>query len=411
MLKRVETFKDFFALERNIVVLGLTGFVANLASWSWLAFLPLYIQLLGADIVQLGIVLMVSTFVVYAMQLPGGILADRFGRKPLIIVGGLVTAVTWFFMGIVTDWVAIFPILIISNLAYALYYPAMNAMTADSVSETQRGTAFGLLYAFGSLPTALGPLIGGFLAPHNVISEYRPLFFWSAVILIICSLLRWVLLRETLEMRIMRVNGNFNFLFRGLLFALVVAGCLWTFGSWYMFQFSPVYAKLVLGLSNPEIGMMLFAGLIVGVFGPLFGKFSDRIGEKTCITLGWVLWAVTTVGWLFSTNASVAIAWYGVNGVVYTLQYVSTQALVMKLSPSRLRGRAIGVFSSITGVIGSIGILVGGKLWDVFGAVFSFLLCASLVLPATIILLFFVKRPSGSVFILNKSCDAYNGRG
>jgi MFS family permease len=392
MLKRVKAFQDFFALERNVLVLGLTGFIATLASWSWLGFLPLYIQLLGADMVQLGIVLMVSTFVVYAMQLPGGVLADRFGRKPIIVVCGFITAVTWFFMGIATNWLTILPILVVSNLAYALYFPAMSAMTADSVSEARRGTAFGTLYAFGSLPTALGPLIGGFLVPHNVVSEYRPLFFWSAGILIFCSVLRWLLLRETLERRIAPINENFSFLFRGFLFALLIAGCLWAFGSWCMFQFSSVYAKLVLGLSNLEIGMMLFAGLIVGIFGPFFGKLSDRIGEKTCIILGWLLWAVTTVAWLYSNNALLAIAWYGVNGVMYTLQYVPTQALVMKLSPSKLRGRAIGMYSSITGVVGAIGILAGGTLWDVFGAVFPFLLCAVLVVPATVILLLFVKK-------------------
>jgi len=392
MLKWVETFKDFFALERNVLVLGLTGFLATLVSWSWLAFLPLYIQLLGADIVQLGIVLTVSTFVVYAMQLPGGVLADRFGRKPIIVVCGLITAVTWFFMGIATNWLAFFPILVVSNLVYALYFPAINAMTADSVSEARRGTAFGTLYAFGSLPTALAPLIGGFLVPHNVVSEYRPLFFWSAGILIFCSVLRWLLLRETLQRQFTPIKEDFSFLFRGFLFALMIAGCLWNFGSWCMFQFSPVYAKLVLGLSNPEIGVMLFAGSIIGIFGSLFGKLSDRISEKTCIILGWLLWAVTTIAWLYSNNALLAIAWYGVNGVMYTLQYVPTQALVMKLSPSKLRGRAIGMFSSITGVVGSIGILAGGTLWDVFGAVFPFLLSAVLVLPATVILLLFVKK-------------------
>lgn len=392
MLKWVKTFKDFFALERNVLVLGLTGFLATLVSWSWLAFLPLYIQLLGADMVQLGIVLTVSTFVVYAMQLPGGVLADRFRRKPIIVVCGLITAVTWFFMGIATNWLAFFPILVVSNLVYALYFPAMNAMIADSVSEARRGTAFGTLYAFGSLPTALAPLIGGFLVPHNVVSEYRPLFFWSAGILIFCSVLRWLLLRETLQRQFAPIKEDFSFLFRGFLFVLMIAGCLWTFGSWCMFQFSPVYAKLVLGLSNPEIGVMLFAGSIIGIFGSLFGKLSDRIGEKTCIILGWLIWAVTTIAWLYSKNALLAIAWYGVNGVVYTLQYVPTQALVMKLSPSKLRGRAIGMFSSITGVVGSIGILAGGTLWDVFGAVFPFLLSAVLVLPATVILLLFVKK-------------------
>jgi hypothetical protein len=70
----------------------------------------------------------------------------------------------------------------------------------------------------------------------------------------------------------------------------------------------------------------------------------------------------------------------------------------MKLSPSKLRGRATGMFSSITGVVGSIGILAGGKLWDAFGAVLPFLVCAGLVLPATVILLFFPKKSSSSIF-------------
>jgi hypothetical protein len=50
------------------------------------------------------------------------------------------------------------------------------------------------------------------------------------------------------------------------------------------------------------------------------------------------------------------------------------------------------MYSSITGVVGAIGILAGGTLWDVFGAVFPFLLCAVLVVPATVILLLFVKK-------------------
>ncbi|MCU0860252.1 MAG: MFS transporter [Thermoplasmata archaeon] len=77
-----------------------------------------------------------------------GRLRERFGRYPIMRVGYGVSAVATFALFFLSDWQVTLPLLIIFGAVLFLTYPALFAVVTDATDESERGTAFGILFGF-----------------------------------------------------------------------------------------------------------------------------------------------------------------------------------------------------------------------------------------------------------------------
>ena len=93
-------------------------------------------------------------------QLPGGVLADRIGRKKVIIIGSFLRIIGPITLVLATTWYWVIPGIIINAVAM-LYMPAFNAMIADSLPHKNRGAAFGVFRMIMSLPSIVMPILSG----------------------------------------------------------------------------------------------------------------------------------------------------------------------------------------------------------------------------------------------------------
>src|SRR5438477_2526963 len=117
----------------------------------------------GATMAELG--LMASAFLLgqFAFQLPGGWASDRWGRKPLLVLGVAVAGVVTF-MFLLSDhpWYFI-ALRFIEGAAAGAISPSANAFVIDAVPAKERGAAFGWLGSAFSAGFMLGPAIGGLM--------------------------------------------------------------------------------------------------------------------------------------------------------------------------------------------------------------------------------------------------------
>ena len=122
-----------------------------------------------------------------------GRMADRFGRKPMMVLGLVMAAVSSFVIPLLGSLIAFAAIWGLQALCYAAGDPAERALVADLTGGDQRGRAYGFYVMMADLGAAFGPLLGGWLYDH--IGKGWP-FYANGIVLAICAGLLIVLLKE-----------------------------------------------------------------------------------------------------------------------------------------------------------------------------------------------------------------------
>lgn len=123
----------------------------------------------------------------------GGALADKYGRKAIIIFSLVMSASSTVLMGLVNDIRVFYGVAILVGILADTGGPAHQAMTADLLPADKRATGFGVLRVSANLAVTLGPMIGGLLAGV----DYLYLFITDAVMSLITALLVYLFLPET----------------------------------------------------------------------------------------------------------------------------------------------------------------------------------------------------------------------
>ncbi len=159
-----------------------------------MSFLPLFaVQILGLSSTNIGIILSTGIFLNAFLQTPMGILADRVNRKTLLIAGGLIASVGYFYMvqtGTITE---IFVARMTVSLGSALSLPAMTAIIAEEGRELGSGSTVGVFNTAMSIGQIIGPVFSGFLLDTYGMGS---VFYFSGFISVISVIAYWVMSRR-----------------------------------------------------------------------------------------------------------------------------------------------------------------------------------------------------------------------
>ena len=122
------------------------------------------------------------------------------------------------------------------------------------------------------------------------------------------------------------------------------------------------------------------------------GSWSDRIGRRAVIGLGWVVYAAVYAGFATSGSLPALFAWFLVYGVYFGFAEGTEKALVADLAPADRRGFAFGIYNAVQGLGALAASVVFGIIWQVYGAPAAFGAGAAVALSATA-LLFLCLQP------------------
>jgi len=120
-------------MNRSLLWLGISLFMWGLGESMFLLFQPIYLQQLGADPIQIGVILGAFGAVMMFTHIPAGHLSDRIGRRPMLIAAWVIGIAAALLMGVART----LPVFIVGVLIYG--FTAFVSSPADSYVTTARG--------------------------------------------------------------------------------------------------------------------------------------------------------------------------------------------------------------------------------------------------------------------------------
>jgi len=185
-LRNSELPPSFWYLWLGTVINRLGGFAVP--------FLMLYLTArLGMAPASAALLVSVLGAGEFFAQLTGGELADRLGRRPVMMLSFFIAPVAMIFLGLTHDTALLGIAMFVLGFFTDLYRPAVNAAVVDLVPEGSRTRAFGYIYWAVNLGAALAPIIAGLLANY----DYFLLFVGDALTTAVFGVIVLVRVPET----------------------------------------------------------------------------------------------------------------------------------------------------------------------------------------------------------------------
>ena len=194
----LQSVREFLG-NRNIVIVMVTQTLSMFLAWLWWPYKSMFILELGATNEMLGLLVMIEALGGMFLQIPGGVLADRYGRKRVIIAAallGLGSPLIYLFAG---DWLQLVPALLLASTA-SLSRGAMNALIAESLPTNKRGAGFAAISFVQKIPNVFTGIVGGMVMNYlGVIQGVRVVLTGTIAVSALSVILYWLYLEETLQ--------------------------------------------------------------------------------------------------------------------------------------------------------------------------------------------------------------------
>ncbi len=376
-------------------------------------FLSIYFnQDLGIPATTIGAVFLVSTGFGALGQIIGGEVADRVGRRKIMILAMSSRAMIFVGISVViyysNDFLFIAALVVCSSFVGSLFEPASNAMVADVVAPSKRLEAYGLLRIGQNIGWTLGPLLGGLLAIWGYSTLYLLTAICSATVAVIIFLFVKESVKRDLGRKRLSVKGLWELRERAKPF---LAFSFFSIFLWLvMAQMSSVYSLYStneVGMSLTEIGYLYaINGIIVVALQLPLARFIVRFRMTTVTAVGALVYAAGYFSVAFASDFWMLAGSMVVITMGEVITSPSSMNLVANLSPENERGRYMGIFGLFTSTGWSLGPFVGGILYDAFNTE-PYLLWGGVSLFAIVSAIgYFAMRA-----ILAEKVDRVGGRG
>ncbi len=342
-----------------------TGLLTNFGAQAFQPFIPLYLQALKATVPQIGIVY-VGIAIAANLSIFGGLLADRMGRKTVIVLGGSIGF--GLFLGLLraNTWMLAAFILFAGYFFATMVQPAVTSTIAESVGVNDRGNAFGSFWILAYLGLALGSLVGGYL-PNPGKFELNIIVIGIAGIG--AAVARLVFLKETLspEARANRAHPRPSFLVAHLsrnVWLVMIALLFFNFSSGLGIAIYPLFSIEQLHLSQGEFAVMIGIASLVAMLGAFgAGRVSRRLGVRRMMIFAIILSGIMLVPWIYASNSILAIGVYAVSGFFVQFFLVGNQTLMANVTRTEQRSSVIGFITTIAGLSSIVAPYIGSELW------------------------------------------------
>ncbi len=400
--RRIGAIKETFAFSKDFAVLIFALIVVSLGFGLLSPLMPTFREILDMSEAELGGAYSLFAFAFVFALPPAGLLADKVGKKRMIISGILLFGVTTYALVLITEPYQFALLRILEGVGSAMVTPAAFALTLDIVPEGKRGMAMGAEGTAQLLGGLAGPAIGGVIAGE--IDFYAPFYFAAALALVcavIVTLIREPKVRrskdETISMRTMftawRRNAAENRALTPLTVRALVMGIvqgLWALGLIMFWEDN-------LNMSHTEVGIAMSLGMATMAIGTIpFGVMSDKYGRKRFILIGGAIMAGGLAPMAFVTEVWQVYALVAFSEFGAAISNPSVGAMLGDVMNRNERGRVMGAYQTVQGIGNIVGFSALGLMYERMGPRTPILSCAGALAAATIIIALFVdetRRP------------------
>lgn len=358
--------------SKNILLLGFVSLLNDISSEIIQPVLPLFIASLGGGSLVVGLIGGISDGLPSLLKVLAGCWSDRLGkRKPLVVAGYALSSLGKLFLPAATAWQHVFLLKTLERSGKGVRSAPRDAMISESADISNRGRGFGLHRAMDSTGAVIGSILAYLLWQGGM--SYTSIFMVAGVLSVVALFpFRWV--KESFKAPNCEVRLKLSSLSKELRSFLFIA-CLFALGNFSYMFFILRAQGLFSGAEAVAAPLLLYVlfNLVYAALAMPVGIWSDRVGRRKVLSLGYALFALTALGFAFVTSLAGLIALFALYGLVYALVDGSERAYVSDLSPGILRGSSLGLYYGAIGATAILSSLTAGALWAWWGAEATFL--------------------------------------
>lgn len=344
---------------------------------------------------KLGIPLAVATLLPLLEQavslfttLGAGSVADRFGRKGLMVISLGAVAGIFALMGFANAWWMFAVLMALRGFFLPLYRVGGDAMVADLITdEDRRLPAYSLLRTVNNIGVAVGPVLGGVVAAYS----YRASFLTAAAAMLTFALLVWGAMRETLpndrragekasagRQPAAQTSGpsGYGVVFRDSLFVMAVLAFSFNgMGAGLPFQLLGVYGKENFQISEAQVGLvMMVNALMVVCFQVAMANYTRRFNRIRVLAAGALFYAAG-----ISSIALGSQTWhFGLSMATLTIGELliapTFTSFAVNLAPPEMRGRYMSLYWVGWSVSRGFGPALAGRIYDRYAPVYIWMM-------------------------------------
>lgn len=408
--RKQRIWQRYRGLSPTVFALSLVSFLNDTSSDIIYPLLPAFLALtLGATPFAIGLIEGFAESVASILKLFSGYLSDKFGNRKLpVFLGYSLAAIVRPLLAFVTSWPQVLVVRMTDRVGKGIRGAPRDALLASTVAPDKRGLAFGFNRAADHLGAVVGPVVAFLLLTYLAADpttptarEYQQVFLFASIPVAIGLFVIVFFVREEkkpvpeedaipIKFSLGAFDGNFK-RFLGIIALFTLSNSTDAFLLLRAEQTGVAPAML------PLLWMALhFSKAFSSIIG---GDISDKIGRKTMIFTGWVIYALVYAGFAFADAAWQAWVLFIIYGFYFGLTEGVEKALVADLVTEEKRGTAFGFYNLAYGITVFPASLIFGLVWSEFGAAPAFLMSAAISVAASAFLLTIRTKPRESLIV------------
>lgn len=382
--------------KKNVIWLGITSFFTDVSSEMIFPILPLFLtSILNANMAILGLIEGVAESLASILKLASGWLSDKTGnRKSLVVLGYTLSALSKPLLAVSSVWQHVLGVRVADRIGKGIRDAPRDALIALSVKK-KRGYWFGIHRLFDTSGAIVGVLIATFILAWVATGEtgYRLIFLLTLIPGLIAVFALMIKVKDVkikkkiskkVELKhIKKFDPNYKkFLFVVFVFSLA--------------NFS--YAFFLLRASNIGLAIALIPivylvyNIIYAVHAVPFGRWSDKIGRKPVLSIGYILFAGVCFSFAFFATINTIWILFALYGLFMAINEGVSRAFVSDLVSEEKEGTAMGGYHLIVGLAVFPANLIGGLLWSIVNVQAAFVYASIVAVVSAVLLLVLVKR-------------------
>lgn len=355
-------------------VLTLATFIDMLGSFLLYPFYALYITAhFGVGMTEVGILFSIFSAGNILGGVVGGALADKYGRRVMVIIGLVVSGIGSIFMGLVDDLVLFYVIAGFLGLVGNFGGPARQAMVADLLPKEKQAEGFGILRIAFNLSATVGPILGGFLATRS----FLLLFIADALSSLITAGIVYIVIPETKpqksddkpEESIMKTLKGYKEVLKDGIYVLFLAiSAITVLIYMQMNSTLSVFLRDEHGFSEQNFGFLLsMNALMVVLFQFSITRMVSKYAPMKMMAFGVAFYAIGFA--LYGFISAVYLFFIAMIIITIGEMIVSpvSQAAAASFAPEDKRGRYMAVFGFQWAIPNLFGVILAGLVMESLG--------------------------------------------
>ncbi len=397
--------REFSFIHGNVLVLMVSWVLMNFAMSIPDTYYSLFVLELGATPFILGVIGFISLIALALVQFPGGYLADKYGRRRLIVAMTFCAGLANIFYAIAPSWHFVLIGAVIFNLCL-IYQAALGAIMADSLPPGKRGMGFSIMGIVRAVSIA-SPLVAGLLyVNYGLVQGMRIAYLLVTIGFLLAAIIR-MKLKETLNVDASGVSPAdairsypkafkesitvWRLVPRTMLYLFLI----FTFSAFFAqmcSQYYVVYATDILSIDKFQWSLLLTLQSAIFFTSILpVGKIVDVFGRKKPLVILHFLSMLAMPIFIYGDFTRL-ILFFALSAIGNSM-LVAYQSLEADLVPREHRGKVIGFTQFFTYISAAIAQLLGGFLYEKVSPQLPFLLFWASTIPGAILTILLIHEP------------------